>query len=318
MYIIQFLKYLKHTVENKMPDRYFYWKSVYHLFPKYIKAVWKNHSINLPSIKFYTDKETVDLIIQNRMSLSRFGDGELAWMACEKLSSFQQYSEDLANDLRKTFLSKNKNLLVGIPIGCFDSSKCNIYAKMWWKIIRTTSIQNISQYLSTDYTYANTNITRPYIDYSNRNDSKIAFENLKRIWQDRDICIVEGEQSRLGMGNDLFNNAQNIKRIICPSTNAYEKKDIIIKSVHKFISKDTLILAALGPTATILADILSKDGYQFIDIGHVDIEYMWYLNHSILRDAIPGKYVNESSQKFINDIYKEDPFYVESIIHTIS
>ena len=35
--------------------------------------------------------------------------------------------------------------------------------------------------------------------------------------------IVEGKKTKLGMGNDLFNNAKDIKRIICPAQNAYEK-----------------------------------------------------------------------------------------------
>ena len=41
--------------------------------------------------------------------------------------------------------------------------------------------------------------------------------------------------------------------------------------------KNKLILIALGPTATILAYDLYKLGYRAIDIGHIDIEYEWFL-----------------------------------------
>ena len=54
--------------------------------------------------------------------------------------------------------------------------------------------------------------------------------------------------------------------------------------------RDKVIITALGPTASILASDMCDKGYQIIDIGHIDIEYFWYLNHSILRDEVPGKY----------------------------
>ena len=59
------------------------------------------------------------------------------------------------------------------------------------------------------------------------------------------------------------------------------------------ISKDTLILAALGPTATILAYDLCEKGYQAIDIGHLDIEYEWYLMGATEKVDIAYKSVNE-------------------------
>ena len=37
---------------------------------------------------------------------------------------------------------------------------------------------------------------------------------MKGIWEGRDIIFIEGEKSRLGVGNDLFDNAQSIHRIL--------------------------------------------------------------------------------------------------------
>mgnify|MGYP002508750043 CR=1 FL=1 len=42
---------------------------------------------------------------------------------------------------------------------------------------------------------------------------KKRFENLKRIWDKREVLIVEGSQTRLGVGNDLFANAAGIRRM---------------------------------------------------------------------------------------------------------
>lgn len=46
-------------------------------------------------------------------------------------------------------------------------------------------------------------------------------------------------------------------------------------------------------TATALSYDLTKDGYQAIDIGHIDLEYMWMKMGAKTQCAIPGKYVNE-------------------------
>ena len=46
-------------------------------------------------------------------------------------------------------------------------------------------------------------------------------QKLKKIWDQKDILIIEGETSRVGIGNDLFNNIKSLKRIICPVHNAF-------------------------------------------------------------------------------------------------
>lgn len=42
---------------------------------------------------------------------------------------------------------------------------------------------------------------------------------------------------------------------------------------------------------------LAKDGYQAIDIGHLDIEYEWCKLGVDKKVAIKGKYTNESNEK---------------------
>ena len=118
------------------------------------------------------------------------------------------------------------------------------------------------------------------------------------------------------MDNDLFNNMKSIKRIICPSVNAFKLYDKILNAALK-VDKNKLILLALGPTATILAYDLYKAGYQVIDIGHVDIEYEWFIRNSTKIIGIPNKYVNEAKNenKNIKDI--KDKNYYNQIIEKI-
>lgn len=305
----------KKKIKNILPDKIIYYYSIFVTIPQYLKSRRKRTFI--PVVEFFDNKATVELIIKKRKSLSRFGDGEFMWMSGEKLSSFQDYSPAFAGDLIKAFKSKNENLLIGISRGVFDASKCNLYAKMHWKIIGADFLPRLIKFIDRNRIYCDASITRPYIDYRDRKYSKEIFDLLKCIWDKKDIVIVEGEKTKLGMGNDLLNNAKSIRRIICPAENAYNKLEEIKDSIRINVSKETLILGALGPTASILAAQLCEEGYQFVDIGHVDVEYMWFQKHAILREPIEGKYVNESGIKTCSDIYDNDDSYVQSIIDCV-
>ena len=138
---------------------------------------------------------------------------------------------------------------------------------------------------------------------------------LKKIWEGRPVFIIEGRYSCLGIGNDLFDNAKSIRRIICPSQNAFSKYDEIFETATKIIPKDCLILSALGMTATELCYDPSRRGYQAIDIGHIDIEYSWFRMRAKKKCSVPGKAVNEIS----NMPEKEcsDNKYSESIVAVI-
>lgn len=308
---------IKKKIKQMLPDRFLYGYECLKKIPKYIVAIIKGTKKDFPDIRFMEDKETVDKIITQGMSLSRFGDGEFMWMSGERLDSFQDYTEQLAEDLRNSFQSRNPKLLIGIPYGIFNSKECNLYAKMHWKIIKQDFLVKLEKFVDFNRVYCNASITRPYIDYKRYEFSEKAFKNLTRIWDGRDIVIVEGERTKLGMGNDLFDNALSIKRILCPAINAYNKIDEIKKSIRKNVNKETMILGALGPTASILAAQLTEEGYQFIDIGHIDIEYMWYLKKVLLRVPIEGKYVNESGSKECSCFYDCDKKYIDSIIDKI-
>lgn len=308
---------IKRIIKEHLPDKVVYFYKTVELCPKFIGAYFKNRCTKFPDLKMFSDEETINLIVKQRKSLSRFGDGEFMWMCGEHLGFFQTYSDQFASDLRAAFQNQNENLLVGIPRGIIDTSGCNMYAKMHWTIVRSGFWTRLIKLVDIEKYYCNASISRPYIDYKDRTESAQRFIWLKKIWDNRDVVIVEGEKTKLGLGNDLFSNARSIKRIICPAQDAYEKIEDIKNSIRKFVDKDTLLLGALGPTASILAAQLSLEGYQFVDIGHVDVEYMWFLKHAILREPIEGKHVNESGNNTCSDLYDDDPIYIGSIIDKI-
>ena len=138
------------------------------------------------------------------------------------------------------------------------------------------------------------------------------FEKTKQIWNGQDILIVEGELSRLGVGNDLFANAKSIQRVLGPAVNAYDKYDELLTAAKQY-GQGKLILLALGMTATVMAYDLAKAGYWAIDIGHIDIEYEWFLQGAAEKVPVKGRRVFEVANG--RDVSDEvDPAYWEQII----
>lgn len=141
-------------------------------------------------------------------------------------------------------------------------------------------------------------------------------QKLKSIWQDRNMIIIEGENSKIGVGNDLLDDAKTIRRIIIPAKNAFDIYDKILQFSLSYVSgndQNCLFLIAAGPTATVLAYDLAKAGHQAIDIGHIDIEYEWYLAGATTKQPVPGKTVNEINYgEFEGNI--STPEYQKSII----
>ena len=156
-------------------------------------------------------------------------------------------------------------------------------------------------------------ISRFYIEYKDKSKIPYYIKKLKQIWDKKDILIIEGEMSRLGVGNDLFNNSKSIKRILCPAINAFNVYEKIISRAKK-IDKSNLILLALGPTSSVLAYDLYKIGYQVIDVGHIDIEYEWFLRKAKKKIQIEIKYVNEAyGNKYKFGKVKDKNYYKEII-----
>lgn len=255
------------------------------------------------NIKFYTDEETVNEITKNNKSLSRFGDGEFLWLLNIKTETYQVASEKLSKRLKEVLTSDNDNLIIGLPnvMDEVNLNKYMLHSRIHWVNFMDKYFKYIKPLINLNKIYADTQISRCYIDYKDKSKSGARYNNLKRIWNNKDLLIVEGEKTKLGVGNDLLNNSNKIERIICPAKNAFDKYDEILECVKKH-GKNKIILLALGPTATILAYDLSKlDGYIAVDLGHIDIEYEWFLRGVKKRKAIPGKFVNEVRTKDLSN-----------------
>ncbi|PGM59104.1 SP_1767 family glycosyltransferase [Bacillus sp. AFS053548] len=266
-----------------------------------------------PSVK--TTDESLNLIVQNKCSISRYGDGEFNLMNGKSLR-FQPYSEELSLRLREIIKSNQENHEVFIPNVFKNVDWCTDRSRNYWISYLNLNRYKIYKLLQKNKVYYDSLVTRLYIDYKDKSQAEFRFKTFKKLWDQKEVIIIEGEQSRLGIGNNLFDNIKSIKRILCPAIDAFAKYDQIFEEVIKN-DKSKLVLIALGPTATVLAYDLANYGYHAIDIGHIDIEYEWFLNKAVEKEAIKNKYVGEvpdgTDVHGINDIK-----YEEEIISRIS
>lgn len=244
------------------------------------------------NMKIESIENSIKYVIENKSSVARFGDGELNIINSRNIG-FQSYDKELSERLREVLTSDIPNIAICVPGALKDMSDLNDEARSFWMENLRTGRASWYKYMKKNKIYYNTQMTRLYMDYKEKDKSEGWFRELKNIWNEREIVIIEGEKSRLGVGNDLFNNVKSISRILAPSENAFKSYHDILEEAKK-VSKDKLILIALGPTATVLAFDLHKLGYQAIDIGHADIEYEWFLRKSTKKESIPGKYTNEA------------------------
>ena len=268
----------------------------------------------LDSIQVKGIDETLDYIIESQSSLVRFGDGEINMLAGHSIP-YQDYDEELVSTMRDIIGQESQEeLVVCLPDAFTDRFKFTSWAIPFWKD-HMDHYMDFYRELCSNSWYGSTFVSRPYIDFEDKSQAKAQFEKLKSIWKNRDLLIVEGATSRSGVGNDLFDDANSIKRIICPSHSAFSRVHEIEQEIEKH-ANDRLILCMLGPTAKVLAYHLSKKGYQVLDIGHIDSEYEWMKMGAKTKVKFSHKHTAEYN--FDQDIeFIEDETYNSQIVARI-
>lgn len=271
-------------------------------------------------LNIMTSEKTLKHILKHKCSVARYGDGEFSQILSEYNIGFQRYSPKLSKRLLETLHSDDHNLLICVPKYLSTVRKCNKNTKQFWlnwgkkdnqQVEITKLLRNCR---GKNYLYGDTQITRPYMDLKSKKHAETIFALLKKLWDNRNILIVEGKETRLGIGNDLFSNAKSISRILAPAKNAFDSYDEILTAAETYC-KDHLVLIALGPTATVLAADLSARGIQALDVGHMDIEYEWFLQQATEKVQIHGKFSNEL-KKPVATADCVDPQYLSQIIYT--
>lgn len=231
-----------------------------------------------PKVK--TIDESLDAVATQKASLCRFGDGELNLIA-ERDINFQKASPLLAKRLGEVLSSQNPNIFIAIPRVLYSVEEPHRNLSISWLKRSKFMREIIGRYIEQDaqVQYYATEVTLAYAVYdTDFYDMEVYFRRFQDIWRERDIAIICGDRVFDKINTNIFDCASSVEYIHVPSVNAFESYNAIMDKALK-IDKQKLVIAILGPTATVLAYDLGSMGYQALDLGHIAKAYDWYLKN---------------------------------------
>lgn len=232
-------------------------------------------------IQVHTVDETIDELLHTNKSMVRFGDGEIVMIKGGSLM-LQKASPEIARGLAEILRYTEEDLIVTIP-GVFETlSDHRKASRQFWRDHLFFCRKIYEKYCNPNRIYFNTFVSRCYYYLEDRDGVGAKFAKIRKIWENKDIVIVEGERTHNGVGNDLFDTARSIERIICPPSDAYRAVPAILNACTDY-DKDRLFVLSVGVAAKFLAVELFQRGYRALDIGNMDMEYEWYVRRA------PGK-----------------------------
>lgn len=250
--------------------------------------------------------QTLQYIKEKECSFVRFGDGEFNLLKSERARiGYQDGSMELQKALRQVLNYSSSDFLKCIPVQLsLNFKNQNAESSFFWVRYLSKNFASLSKFLDRNYLYGNTQISRPNMDLKSKDEAKAVFRCFRDLWTNKQVVVVEGECTRFGVGNNLLDNAESVERVLVPSENAFCVYDEILTTlINDYKEKDKIFLLAIGPTAKVLALDLHKNGMRVFDVGHLDIEYEWYIRGYDKKCLIPGKYVNEVGRgtNFVED-----------------
>lgn len=262
-------------------------------------------------------EQSIDYMIAHHCSVSRFGDGEFG-IILGFGNGFQTADDKLAERLVHILTSNDApNFMVALPYP-MKNIEGLIRPRNFWPEYTARFYKSLSPYVDLKRIYLNTQVTRFYFERVDKSHCAEHVAKIRSLWNDKDVLIVEGDKTRSGIGNDLYNNAASVQRILGYSENSFSHYEEMKTAILKYARKDQLILFCYGMTATVLAYDLAKLGYWAIDLGHLDVEYEWMLMGAQERELIKGKHVNELKEIGGADVDEcVDPIYKSQIIECI-
>lgn len=199
---------------------------------------------------------TIDCLVENELSLSRFGDGEYNLLLGNSIA-FQKTSQLIQERLREVLNANDAPCLIAIIDYVIDGM--TPYTRQFWYCYIPLLIQLFER-----SEYANARITRGVDNHQ--------IQRLTRIWDDKIGLFVSGEGSRFKVNHYIFSNLSKSYSLFTKSRDAFDEYDKILESVLEYVTRYevNIVFLALGPTATILAYDLSKLGIRSLDIGHLN------------------------------------------------
>ena len=212
--------------------------------------------------------ETIKYLLKHNVNVARYGDGEIK--LCLGRSAKSQVSDPVIQKrLQRILKSDWPGCLVCIPRITERKSWATPEKELFW-IKYTTPV--ITEMYDSGKLYGSAFITRP--DSAPEINNKKYFDLVKSLWKDKNVLLVQGEESNFDKTQTIFNTARSktVMRFVGRDAFQYYKEMVYI--IKNNVPKDNgVVVLCLGPTATVLAYDLSLIGIQAYDLGHLGMFY---------------------------------------------
>lgn len=161
--------------------------------------------------KVLSIKDSLSYILKHRISISRYGDGEILLMEGYPIG-FQKEDAALATRLREIARNPIPQHRVCIPDVFSGISSYNKESRKFWKdfLFRGNGLTLFNKYFQSG-PYLNTQISRFYEHLKDKTETPQYISLWRQIFHNRHLILVEGTGSKLGFHNDLFEGAASIR-----------------------------------------------------------------------------------------------------------
>jgi glycosyltransferase family protein len=219
-------------------------------------------------MKVLHEKDTVELIRQNRLSIARYGDGELK-LCIGRSAKSQKPDPQIVRKLRDILHSNDPRLLVGIPRIYESRTDWPTEKKaQFWQPFAT--LGKYKSLYDLNKVYGSAFITRPD---SSGVDGKAYFDSIKELWRDRNVLLIRGENAGFDKDPSIFETAKSVKTYLGPDRDAFSAHEKILYDCLQRSDEKSVIVLSLGPAATVLAQSFTTYGRQALDLGHLGMFY---------------------------------------------
>lgn len=204
-----------------------------------------NHFLRvIPLVRIMDKSQSLDYLINNDVALARYGDGELNTIMGGDIH-FQRYDAKLKDRLIEILKCNCTGLAIGLPPYIRTYIGVKSIVKDFWRMNMSTGRMHWYRYCCWNKTYIDGQFTWCLTDAEKPEDNIPIMEKVPLLWHDKELLIVEGKTGRLGVGTDMLSNAKSIKRIVCPSRDAFSNYDDILNAIKANYQKEQRILLCL-------------------------------------------------------------------------
>jgi hypothetical protein len=220
--------------------------------------------------------DTMRMVRDKKLSLARYGDGEIRMMTHGLPRHNQPAHKTLIRELRRVISSDHRKTRCLIAVPRVEDGYTNIPdprgRKCFRKLLDGKVGRQYNKYIRIDRIYGSAFVSRS----DNANLGNDFWQTAKSIWDGKRLLTVTGDHFTMQEYGDFMAGAKIVDHVSVPSSDAWGSRSKIYKEIFRITERATIdmVIISAGIFATVLAYHLSLAGLQALDIGKMGRGYL--------------------------------------------